>query len=83
MINRRSMVNPTVASSMKVFASVLLGISLLVGMAFGQERFGELRGDATDPTGAVLPNVACSGRNRNTNRVYSTTTNTCWRLHHP
>ena len=47
MTNRRSMVNPTVASSMKVFASVLLGISLLVGMAFGQERFGELNGVAT------------------------------------
>ena len=43
MTNRRSMVYRTVVSSMKVFASVLLGISLLVGMAFGQERFGELR----------------------------------------
>ena len=58
MTNRRSMVNRTIVSSLKVFASFLLGISLLVGMAFGQERFGELHGEATDPTGAVLPNVA-------------------------
>ncbi len=83
MINRRSMVNPTVASSMKVFASVLLGISLLVGTAFGQERFGELNGVASDPTGAVLPNVAVSARNQESNRVYSTTTNTERRIHFP
>jgi hypothetical protein len=75
MTNRRSMVYRTVVSSTKVFASILLGLSLLVGTAFGQERFGELRGDATDATGAVLPNVNVSARNQETSRVYTTTTN--------
>ena len=75
MTNRRAVVDRTTVSSRKVFVSALLTALVLVGAAFGQERFGELRGEAQDSTGAVLPNVAVSARNQESNRVYNTTTN--------
>jgi hypothetical protein len=74
MTNRRTVVNRTTASSSRVFASCLLALFLLAGSAFGQERLGELRGEATDPTGAVLTNVAVTATNQETKRVYNTTT---------
>jgi len=40
----------------------------------GQERFGELRGEASDQTGAVLPNIKLSIRNKETNRTYNVQT---------
>ncbi len=40
----------------------------------GQERFGELRGEATDQTGAVLPNVKLTIRNKESNRAYNVQT---------
>ena len=39
-----------------------------------QERFGELTGTATDPSGAVLPNVNIKVTNKGTARVVETTT---------
>jgi len=71
---RRTVVLPTAVSSSKTFASFLLTLLLLAGMAFGQERFGELRGEATDSTGAVLPNIAVTARNLESGRAYNTTT---------
>ena len=38
--------------------------------AMGQERFGELNGVATDPSGAVLPNVAVTMTEVRTARVH-------------
>jgi hypothetical protein len=40
----------------------------------GQKRFGELNGKATDPSGAVLPNVQVKATNKGTGRVVDTTT---------
>jgi hypothetical protein len=40
----------------------------------GQERFGELNGTATDPTGAVLPNATVNVVEETTKRTYTTTT---------
>ncbi|HYP07086.1 MAG TPA: TonB-dependent receptor [Bryobacteraceae bacterium] len=39
-----------------------------------QERFGELNGTATDPSGAVLPDVAVTATNTTTQRVVTTRT---------
>ncbi|HEU0121755.1 MAG TPA: TonB-dependent receptor [Bryobacteraceae bacterium] len=50
-------------------------LSLCLGtMLLAQERFGEIIGTATDPTGAVLPNVNVKVTNRATLRVVETTT---------
>lgn len=54
----------------------LIAFLLLAGPAVGQERFGELSGVATDPTGAVLPNVTVTLTNTDTNRTYNAKTNT-------
>ncbi len=55
-----------------------LSISMLAlslgGMLFAQERFGEIVGTATDPSGAVLPNVGVKVTNKATLRVVETTT---------
>ena len=48
--------------------------TLFVGAMFGQERFGQLEGVATDPSGAVLPNVAVKVTNKASLRVVETTT---------
>ena len=55
-----------------MFWLALLLITAIAGM--GQERFGELNGIATDPSGAVLPNVKVTMTEANTKRVFSTTT---------
>jgi hypothetical protein len=75
MMDWRTVVNRATWCSLKAFASCMLSMLLVAGMAFGQERYGELRGEAQDSTGAVLPNVGVSARNQDTNRVYNTTTN--------
>src|SRR3954452_14000235 len=74
MTNRRTVVNRTTASSLKLFASVLFTFLLVAGLAFGQERFGELNGVATDATGAVLPNVAITMTEARTARSQTTKT---------
>lgn len=50
----------------------LLLITAIAGV--GQERFGELNGVATDPSGAVLPNVKVVMTESSTKRVFNTTT---------
>lgn len=53
----------------------LLVLFLALGtVVTGQERFGEVHGEATDVTGAVLPNVIVTLKNKETGRVYTTTT---------
>ncbi len=47
---------------------------LAAATAYGQERFGELNGTATDPSGAVLPNVQIKATNRGTGRIFETQT---------
>jgi hypothetical protein len=54
--------------------SLLLPIALMMGALYGQERFGELSGTATDPSGAVLPNVSVRVTNKASLRVVETTT---------
>lgn len=46
--------------------ALLLAVTLPV---LGQERFGNLSGTATDPSGAVLPGVTVTATNKATNRV--------------
>lgn len=56
-------------------ATVLL--ALLLAIAIGvqaQERFGEINGTVTDPTGAVVPNVTVTITETNTNRSVTTKT---------
>jgi carboxypeptidase family protein/TonB-dependent receptor-like protein len=56
---------------------VTLSVFAILGLTtatFGQERFGEFNGHVTDPSGAVLPNVAVTITNRETNRVYTAQT---------
>src|SRR5207245_7219618 len=42
----------------------------------GQERFGEIGGAITDPSGAVVPNAKVTLTNRDTNRVITLKTGT-------
>ena len=53
---------------------VLLSLALLLGVAFAQERSGELTGVATDQSKAVITNVIVTATNRTTDRVISTKT---------
>ena len=64
----------TVLKSAMATTPALLTILLLAVTAFAQERFGELRGQATDATGAVLPNVAVTMTNKESNRTYNAKT---------
>jgi len=60
------------------YSSVLLGISLFLLFTlpvFAQTITGDLSGDTTDRTGAVLPNVTVTAVNTETNFSRSTTTN--------
>jgi len=52
----------------------MFSLAVSLGAIFAQERFGELIGTATDPSGAVLPNVSVKVTNRSTLRVVETTT---------
>ena len=54
----------------------ILLITFLAGAftASAQERFGNIRGQVRDATGAVLPEAAVTVTNRETGRVYRTTT---------
>ena len=64
-----------VTQSVRHVAVWLLALLTFAGTtAMGQERYGELRGEATDATGAVLPNVKITARNQETNRTYETQT---------
>jgi len=56
------------------WAKLFVSLALTVSAMFAQERFGELNGVATDPSGAVLPNVKVKVSNRTTLRVVETTT---------
>ncbi|MBL8211923.1 MAG: TonB-dependent receptor [Bryobacterales bacterium] len=54
---------------------ILIGLVLLFTVLLsGQERFGEIGGSATDPSGAVLPNVSVTVTNKVTARTYQTKT---------
>jgi len=56
-------------------ALLLFAALLVTPAAWGQERFGNLEGVATDPTGAVVPNVTVTITNAATGRAYTTKTN--------
>ena len=58
----------------RVFALICAFLLLLSVPSTGQERFGELNGTATDPSGAVLPDVAVTATNISTQRAYTTRT---------
>ena len=59
-------------------ANLLLSVGVCLLLAAttvpGQERFGELNGTATDPSGAILPNVSVAVKNKGTGRVVTTQT---------
>src|SRR5919107_4714454 len=51
----------------------LAALSLLFTFtSFAQERFGELNGTVTDPSGAVLPNATVTVTAKETGRVFTT-----------
>ena len=52
----------------------LIALFLAATTLMAQERYGELRGEVTDQTGAVLPNTKLTIRNRETNRTYTAQT---------
>src|SRR5438105_65608 len=60
-------------SSKKILMLWLL-FGLLVHAIWAQERFGEINGVATDPSGAVLPNVGVTLTNQSTHRAFTTKT---------
>jgi hypothetical protein len=65
----------TFLSSARLLMPWLLCLVLVAGLtAFAQERYGELFGEATDATGAVLTNAKVTARNKETNRAYTTQT---------
>jgi hypothetical protein len=76
MTNHRMGTSPRAfLSSARTHAFWLLALLLITAIAgIGQERFGELNGVATDPTGAVLPNVKVTMTETATKRVYETRT---------
>jgi hypothetical protein len=53
-------------------AAWLVAIAVLSIPAFPQERFSEINGTVTDPTGAVMPNVKVTVTNKATQRVFET-----------
>ncbi len=55
-------------------ALLCAGLVLLSVPAPAQERFGELSGTATDPSGAVLPGVAVTATNTTTHRATTSRT---------
>ncbi len=64
---------------MRIRSSLLLGslvLSLFCStLLYAQTTNGNLRGNVTDPNGAVLPNAAVTVKNRNTNAVRKAVTN--------
>jgi hypothetical protein len=64
----------TTAPRLARLLAVCLALLLTSAAAFGQERFGEIHGTATDPTGAVLPNLTVTVTETSTNRVLTTKT---------
>lgn len=52
---------------------LLAALSLILPLS-AQERFGNIAGVAMDSSGAVLPGVAVTVTNKDTNRTYTTTT---------
>jgi len=69
---------------MKTFHNALRLTFVLAGIIFlaltgvsnlsGQERFVQIQGTATDPSGASVPNAAVTATNGDTGRVYTTVT---------
>jgi len=64
----------SVVEACRKTAWLLILMLAIAGFALGQERFGELNGAATDPTGAVVPNASVTLTNVNNGRVQTTTT---------
>jgi Carboxypeptidase regulatory-like domain/TonB-dependent Receptor Plug Domain len=62
------------AFRVRALARVSTCLMLLSVPALAQERFGEINGTATDPSGAVLPNVAVTATNNATQRTATTQT---------
>ena len=55
--------------------ALLCACLMLLSVPLGaQERFGELSGTATDPSGAVLPDATVTATNATTQRAYTTRT---------
>jgi hypothetical protein len=54
--------------------SVLALFAIVAGFAAAQERFGEINGVVTDPSGAVMPGVSATLTNKATSRTYTTKT---------
>ncbi len=60
---------------LRAYLPYLFCLVMLLGLAaWGQERFGEINGTATDPSGAVIPNVTVTVTNKGTGRVFQTQT---------
>src|SRR6266851_513480 len=57
---------------MRRVSTLISGICLFGGLLFGQADRGSITGSVTDPTGALIPNVALSITNENTNLALST-----------
>jgi len=57
-----------------VLASLSLFGGVIVPVLMGQERFGEITGVASDPSGAVLPNTKVTITNKSNQRVFTTNT---------
>ena len=58
---------------LRAYLPYLFCLVMLLGTAaWGQERFGEINGVATDPSGAVIPNVRITVANKVTGRVFQT-----------
>jgi len=64
---------PVVAACRKA-AWLLTILIAIAGLVLGQERFGELNGTATDPTGAVLPNANVTLTDVGTGRIINSKT---------
>jgi hypothetical protein len=71
---RRFSLNMTLLKGLRKAAHLLPVALCLVAFLSAQERFGEINGTATDPSGAVLPNVTVKATNKGTARVVETKT---------
>jgi len=59
-----------------LFLPILLMVVALALPLVAQERFGNISGTATDPSGAVVPGVKVTVTNQNTKRIITATTRT-------
>src|SRR4051812_7911290 len=62
-----------ISNRLAMLLASTLAVFLLISIpAVAQERFGEINGTATDPSGGVLPNATVTLTEVNTNRVQTT-----------